>query len=97
MFSRVRDGSDFGAGRDSGRRRVLDVHKAADGDAMRQPRRRLRLRSCRGPATSAADKRLRSRPVPPGGEAGPPSTEAKALAALGLRPEAAPNVRTIAR
>jgi hypothetical protein len=34
--SRVRDGGDFGAGRDSGRRRVLDVHKAADGDAMRQ-------------------------------------------------------------
>jgi hypothetical protein len=34
MHSRVRDGGDFRAGRDSGRRRVLDAHKAADGEAM---------------------------------------------------------------
>jgi hypothetical protein len=40
MYSRVRDGGDFRAGRDSGRRRVLDAHKAADGEAMREPRRR---------------------------------------------------------
>jgi len=61
---RVRDGGDFGAGRDSGRRRVLDVHKAADGDGLRQ-----------------------KRPVPLGGEAVPQGFKAKALAALGLRPE----------
>ncbi len=35
-YSRVRDGGDFRAGRDSGRRRVLDAHKAADGDAMHE-------------------------------------------------------------
>ena len=35
-YSRERDGGDFRAGRDSGRRRVLDVHKAADGDAMHE-------------------------------------------------------------
>jgi len=34
IYSRVRDGGDFRAGRDSGRRRVLDAHKAADGEAM---------------------------------------------------------------
>jgi hypothetical protein len=33
---RGRDGGDFRAGRDSGRRRVLDAHKADDGDAMRE-------------------------------------------------------------
>jgi len=72
--SRVRDGGDFRAGRASGRRRVLYVHKAADGDAMRE----------RG-ARSA--KAAAQRPVPLGGEAVPPGFKAEALAALGLRPE----------
>ena len=37
IYSRVRDGGDFRAGRASGRRRVLDVHKATEGRAAAKP------------------------------------------------------------
>jgi len=38
IIPRVRDGADLGAVRDDERRRVLDVHKASDGDEMRPSR-----------------------------------------------------------
>jgi hypothetical protein len=92
---RVRDGGDFRAGRDSGRRRVLDVREAADGDAMREPRRRLRLRASRGAREERSRKRLRCSPRPSRRRGRWAGDHGKGLAAFGLRPEVLDVSRTI--
>jgi hypothetical protein len=95
--SRVRDGGDFHAGRDSGRRRVLDVHKAADGDAMHELRTRFAPAGVAWPGEERSRKRLRCSPRPSRRRGRVAGVHGKGLAAFGLRPEVLDGWLAIAR